>query len=88
MMHTMRTTVTLDPDVEALVKRAMRERGLTFKQAVNDAIRAGIAPRTRSASPPSPTFDMGDPLVDVTKALRFAGELEDQELARRLARGQ
>lgn len=30
---------------------------------------------------------MGEPFVDVTKALRLAGELEDQELASRLARG-
>lgn len=30
----MRTTVTLDPDVDALIKRDMRERGLTFKQAL------------------------------------------------------
>jgi len=81
-----RTTITLEPDVEALVKRAMRERGLSFKQAVNDAIRAGIAPPDGSAKA-FPTFDMGDPLVDITKALRLAGELEDEELARRLARG-
>ncbi|MGH2971483.1 MAG: antitoxin [Gaiellaceae bacterium] len=79
----MRTTVTLDPDVEALVKRLMRERGLSFKEAVNTAIRAGAAGsrkpyRTR-------TFDMGEPLVDVTKALRLAGELEDEEILRRLA---
>lgn len=86
-MQGMRTTVTLEPDVEALVKRVMRERGLTFKQAVNEAIRSGIGPRTRGAKPSFATFDMGDPLVDVTKALRLAGELEDQELARRLARG-
>ena len=37
----MRTTVTLDPDVEALVKAAMAEQHLTFKDAVNQAIRAG-----------------------------------------------
>jgi hypothetical protein len=30
---------------------------------------------------------MGEPLVDVTKALRLAGELEDEERARGLARG-
>ena len=34
----MRTTITLEPDVEALLKRTMRERGLTFKEAVNDAV--------------------------------------------------
>lgn len=83
----MRTTVTLDPDVEALVKRAMRERGLTFKQAVNDAIRSGAARRPPATARPFPTFDMGAPLVDVTRALRLSGELEDQELAARFARG-
>lgn len=31
--------------------------------------------------------DMGQPLVDVTKALRLAGELEDEELEHRLRRG-
>lgn len=83
----MRTTITLDADVEFFVKQAMRERGLTFKQAVNDAIRAGMATRSDSARPPIPTYDMGEPLVDVTKALRLASELEDQELTARLARG-
>jgi len=79
--------VTLDPDVEALVKRVMRERGLTFKQAVNEGIRAGMGARATRAEPALPAHDMGEPLVDVTKALRLAGELEDQELAARLPRG-
>jgi len=83
----MRTTVTLEHDVEALVKRVMRERGLTFKQAVNEAIRAGMRTRMTGAEPSLPSHDMGEPLVDVTKALRLAGELEDQELAARLPRG-
>lgn len=83
----MRTTVTLEPDVEALVKRAMRERGLTFKEAVNEAIRAGMETSRADRRPRLPVFDMGEPLIDVTKALRLAGELEDQELADRLARG-
>lgn len=40
------------------------------------------------ATPPElPTQDMGEELVDVTKALRLADELEDQELTDRLARG-
>lgn len=41
----MRTTVTLDPDTEALVRRRMTERGATFKQAVNDAIRGAVKER-------------------------------------------
>ena len=84
----MRTTVTLDPDVAALLKRAMRERAVTFKQALNDAVRAGAAPQPpRRPRTPPPAHDMGEPLVDVTKALRLAGELEDQERASRLALG-
>jgi hypothetical protein len=83
----MRTTVTLEPDVEAFIARAMRERGLTFKRAVNDAIRAGMAGPGGGGEESFPTYDMGEPLVDITKALRLAGELEDQELADRLARG-
>lgn len=80
----MRTTVTLDPDVEALVKRLMRERGLSFKEALNSAVRAGAAP---AASEPfrTPTFGMGQPRISLEKALRLAGELEDEELGRRLA---
>lgn len=84
----MRTTVTLDPDVDQLVKQAMRERGLSFKEAVNEGIRRGLlAPATTAQQVEMPTHDMGPPLVDVTKALRLAGELEDQELSARLARG-
>jgi hypothetical protein len=83
----MRTTITLEPDVEQLINRAMRERGLSFKQAVNEAIRAGAAPPGTGADADFPTHDMGAPIVDITKALRLAGELEDQELASRLARG-
>jgi len=79
----MRTTITLDPDVEAQVKRLMRERGLTFKEAVNTAIRAGLQPPGEPFR--TPAHDMGEPLVDLTKALRLAGELEDEEIVRRLA---
>lgn len=83
----MRTTVTLDPDVEQLVKRAMSERGLSFKEAVNGAIRDGAMPRRVGGPADLPTYDLGAPLVDISKALRLAGELEDEELASRLARG-
>lgn len=79
----MRTTVTLDPDVEALVKRLMRERGLSFKEAVNTAIRAGLRPAAEPFA--TPTYDMGEPVIDLTKALRLTGELEDEEIMRRLA---
>jgi len=31
----MRTTVTLDPDAESLIKKAMHEQGRSFKEAVD-----------------------------------------------------
>jgi hypothetical protein len=87
MMHPMRTTITLDPDVEALVRKAMRERGLSFKQAVNEAIRAGLAaPRSDLPAAGTRTFRMGfNPVIPLDKALRLAAHLEDEELTRKLA---
>jgi hypothetical protein len=81
----MRTTVTLDPDVHALLRKLMRERGLSFKEAVNAAIRAGLAPKAEATEARTPTFDLGEPQVPLEKALRLAGELEDEELLRKLS---
>jgi hypothetical protein len=41
----MRTTVTLDPDVERLLRDAVRQRRQSFKQVLNHAIREGLQPR-------------------------------------------
>ncbi len=87
MMRSMRTTVTLDPDTEALVKRRMRERGLSFKEAVNDAIRAGLAPAGTRPEYRTPTADLGLPAVNLDRALALAAELEDEELVRRQRAG-
>lgn len=39
----MRTTVTLDPDVQQLLRDAMQRRRLSFKEALNQAIRSGLS---------------------------------------------
>lgn len=39
----MRTTVTLDPEVERLLKKAMQLRGQSFKQVLNQALLKGLA---------------------------------------------
>lgn len=81
----MRTTVTLDSDVEAKLRAVMRERGVSFKVALNESVRSGLA----SSSRPSKRFRVqprrmgARPGVDLDKALRLAGELEDQELLRK-----
>ena len=86
-MKHMRTTITLDPDVEELVRRAMTERGLSFKEAVNEGLRMGMRPARAGDAPAFPTFRMGTPRIELTKALAVAAELEDDELARRLVVG-
>lgn len=81
----MRTTVTLDSDTKAIVQRLMRERSLTFKDAINEAIRAGAATRRRRTTR-TPIFDMGVPRVALDGALRLAAALEDEEIRRKLER--
>ncbi len=83
----MRTTVTLDADVEALLRKAMRERGLSFKAALNEAVRAGLASgRARNRYRLRPQH-LGEAAVPLTKALQLASELEDEEIVRELAVG-
>ena len=81
----MRTTITLDSDVEILIKKLMRERGMSFKDAVNLAIRSGLAPSSDDTVFATKTFDLGKPYVPLEQALQLAGELEDEELLRKTA---
>lgn len=46
----MRTTVTLDQDVERLLREAMHRSRNGFKQTLNAAIRAGLGRKTASAA--------------------------------------
>lgn len=76
----MRTTVTLDADVAALVRKRMRERGQTFKQALNEALRDGLLrDEAREGGRPydTPTYDLGGARIDLDHALRLAASLED-----------
>jgi len=84
----MRTTVTLESDVEALLKKAMRERDASFKQVLNDALREGLAarPPRRRTRYRQLAFSMGKPLIDLTQATALAAELDDQVLSERLRR--
>lgn len=83
----MRTTVTLDDDVEQLLRRRMAERQVSFKVALNDAIRDGAAGRPEPRRFTTRTADMGVPAVNLDRALQLAAELEDEELIRRQRRG-
>lgn len=83
----MRTTITLEPDVQALLRTAMKERGISFKEALNSAVRAGLTP----AKPRKTYFvQQSFPLGAVQnfrwdKALQTAFAMEDEELGRKLS---
>lgn len=81
----MRTTITLDADTDAAVRRLMRERGMTFKQAVNESIRAGVMPRIDAPGFHTEAVSMGVASVSLDKALQIAADLEDEEIIRKLA---
>lgn len=83
----MRTTVTLDPDTEQYVRELMERHGVSFKRALNDAIRVGI-PQSSQAPPfRIPAVDLGHANVNLDKALQLAGELEDEEIINKMLRG-
>jgi hypothetical protein len=81
-----RTTITLEPDVAAKLRALARERGISFKEAVNTALRRGLSDRDPASRPfVVEARPLGlRPGVDLDRALRLAGELEDEETARKL----
>lgn len=83
----MRTTVTLDDDTLAVIHRRMREQGVSFKVALNDAIREGARGRPRPAPFVTRAADLGVPTVNLDRALQIAADLEDEDLIRRQRRG-
>ena len=48
-MSLMRTTLTIDPDVERLLQREMRRTDRSMKAVVNDALRVGLGIRGKTA---------------------------------------
>jgi hypothetical protein len=80
-MRTERTTLTLDPDVAAELRRIRRKQDRSFKALVNDVLRLGLqqlarGPGRRRGTPVrSATADLGEclvPLDDVAEALSIA----------------
>jgi hypothetical protein len=88
MMQTVRTTVTLDPDVEQIVRRRMRERGMSFKEAVNDLIRTGVLEPAARKPFRTATASLGVSLINLDRALQVVADLEDDELVRKARAGQ
>ncbi len=65
----------------------MKDRGVSFKEVVNEAIRSGLDSARGRRRPRIVTRTMGEPKIDLTKALQISGELEDEARLRALAQG-
>lgn len=83
----MRTTITLEPDVQALIQTAMKERGISFKEALNAAVRAGLTQgKSKRNYFVQKTYSLGsDENFRWDKALEAAAAIEDEELNRKFS---
>ncbi len=72
----MRTTITLDPDVVALVDTERARTGESFKQVVNRLLRRASRP-TGGVALDLPLFP-GLPLLDVVDASAVLAALDDE----------
>lgn len=75
----MRTTLTIDDDLAMMLKQEAEASGRPFRDVVNEALRRGLG----EPSEPTPVdlpqpVPMGPPLMDLTKALSLADELDDR----------
>ena len=63
------------------------ERGVSFKEALNDAIRSGAGSGPASKPFRTETAALGESRVNLDRALQIAADLEDDELVRKLRTG-
>lgn len=78
--------MTIDPDLAAKLRRIAQERDISFKEALNAALRAGLGTQAGTARPYHlRARRLGlRPGIDLDRALRLAAALEDEETVRKL----
>lgn len=86
----MRTTLTLDDDVAALLRQRAAVLGVSFKEMVNQALRAGLsremAPRDVPVPRTIPHSFGFRPGIDLDKLNRLADEMEIEAAVESLQR--
>lgn len=81
----MRTTVTIEPDTEALLKEEILRTGMSFKECLNTAIRKALGNSERRELVVKPLFNAPFPnSLGNTNFNRLADELDDEETLREL----
>jgi hypothetical protein len=83
----MRTTVTLDPDVAARLKEYAHRQRASFKTALNDVLRRGLAAQGPGSLPKrrftvEPHLGGFKPGVDPGKLNQLVDQLETEEFIR------
>lgn len=85
-MEDVRTTITLDSDIAMQLKVLARRRNISIETALDDVARLGLATVPIERVP----FRVeGRPMglrsgIDLTHALQLDGDLEDEEILRKL----
>lgn len=74
----MRTTITLDDDVVALIESERERTGASFRDAVNGLLRRS-AYRRPPRKPPVLPVHPGRPLIDITDVSAVIAELDEEE---------
>lgn len=82
----MRTTVAIDSELQTRVKELARERGVSFREALNDVLRRGLGAQStvQPYQVPARPLELR-PGIDLDKAFALAAELEDDEIVRKLS---
>jgi hypothetical protein len=78
----MRTTITLDEDVTALIEQERARTGESFRTVVNRLLRRGARRHVTARPPPLPTLP-GRPLLDVSDVSALLATLDDERRAGR-----
>ena len=78
----MRTTVTLDDDVAAIIESEQRRTGESFRTTVNSLVRRGAAARRRRAEPRLPELP-GRPTLDIADVSALLAALDDDRRTQR-----
>jgi len=86
----MRTTVQIDDGLMRELKERAHREGVSLTKLINRVLLCGIGAMQEGKKATRPhrekTFSMGQPRVNLDKALSLAAALEDEEVREELAR--
>ena len=78
----MRTTITLDEDVAALLRRVAQKKKLRFKELINEALRLGLdrmsSPEKRAGRYRTPSVELGRCYLNIDDVAEALAVAEDE----------